>query len=285
MKRLLNTNIMIVLIAQGVLLTHAYAVFDDHLYQGNNKLHSTVAADDCGKCHDEVVVTLDRYGKAHTSLCLDCHQGHPPADMEIIPKCSNCHTGQAHFEVGGCLDCHADPHKPLDINFERDVTQPCISCHVSQLEQLRDFPSIHTQFACSACHWFHGQIQPCQNCHLPHSDSMGDKSCVECHQAHKPLEVKYPVDAVVSEDCGSCHTTVYEMLADNWSKHRQVGCIACHVNRHGMIPKCRMCHEQPHPIEIHEKVPVCGDCHGIAHDLIGTEAGMSVFLREVYGKK
>ncbi len=276
--RLLFLNFLVFFCVLTIQVQFSYAAHDDHLYQGDKQRRATITELDCVKCHDGVVRILKRYGHAHQTLCVECHQGHPPADMEIIPRCSQCHEGKAHFEVQGCISCHADPHKPLDIHFEKDVTKPCISCHTSQIKQLEEFPSIHTQFACSACHWFHGQIQPCQNCHLPHSDAMGQESCLGCHQAHKPLAVTYG-DQIVSEDCGSCHTEIYQTLATGWSKHRQVGCSDCHVSKHGMIPRCQMCHEQPHAIEIHEKMPICGDCHGLAHDLIGTEAAKSLFLK------
>jgi len=242
-------------------------------------VRSAVRAGDCVKCHEGVVLTLQRKGMAHQQLCLDCHQGHPPADMEIVPSCSRCHQDGDHFALSACINCHIDPHQPLEINFTRDITAPCLTCHKEQSEQLLANPSIHSKLACSACHTFHGQIQPCQNCHQPHSDTMGHESCRGCHKAHMPLVVTYG-ENIVSEDCGSCHEDVYETMAATWSRHRQVPCAQCHAGRHGMIPRCQDCHGVPHPEEIWVKFKQCRDCHGVAHELWATRASTNKFAKE-----
>ncbi|MBI5559123.1 MAG: cytochrome C [Deltaproteobacteria bacterium] len=238
-----------------------------------------VLAEDCGKCHEGIVLALESKGKAHQTLCLDCHKGHPPADMEIVPSCGRCHRDEPHFQLPGCITCHTDPHKPLEISFTRDITAPCLTCHEEQSEQLRDNPSIHSKFACTACHWFHGQIQPCQNCHLPHSDTMGADSCRTCHRAHMPLIVTYG-DNTPSEDCGSCHTHIYATMAATWAKHRKVPCVACHAGRHGTIPLCQDCHGVPHPDKIWAKFKECSECHVVAHDLWATKSSTSKYLLE-----
>jgi len=97
---------------------------------------ATVTEQDCLKCHEAIVMTLGRKGKAHKTICLDCHVGHPPADIEIIPKCSRCHTGRPHFEITGCTTCHSNPHTPMEISYTKEVTTPCLSCHTTQNEQL-----------------------------------------------------------------------------------------------------------------------------------------------------
>lgn len=235
-----------------------------------------VTAGDCRKCHDEIVLTLERQGAAHGDLCLDCHQGHPPADMDIVPSCSRCHSGGEHFSLAGCLGCHTDPHTPLQIELTRKITGPCLTCHKEQIKELSDYPSIHSRFDCTACHNVHGQIQPCVNCHLGHGESMGRERCASCHQAHMPLEVTYGTD-ISSEECGSCHEDIYQTLARSRANHRQVACTACHEDRHGMIPRCQSCHGRPHPREIHAKFDLCADCHGTAHDLWASRASTSVF--------
>jgi hypothetical protein len=242
-------------------------------------VRSTVSTGDCVKCHEGIVLTLQRKGKAHQQLCLDCHQGHPPADMEVLPSCSNCHQDGPHFALPGCLTCHTDPHQPLEISFTRDITAPCLACHKQQSEQLLANPSIHSKLACSACHTFHGQIQPCRNCHLPHSDTMGRDSCLGCHKAHMPLVVTYG-ENIDSEYCGSCHKDVYETMAATWSKHRKVPCVQCHAGRHAMIPRCQDCHGEPHPREIRIKFKECADCHGVAHELWATKASKNKFAEK-----
>jgi hypothetical protein len=90
-----------------------------------------------------------------------------------------------------------------------------------------------------------------------------------------PLVVNYGKD-ILSEDCGSCHTGVYDMIANNTTKHRQVTCIACHENKHGTIPACEKCHDRPHPEAMLVKFGHCGVCHGTAHEL---QASGSIFLK------
>ena len=245
-------------------------------------IKATVEESDCRKCHEDIVFILSHKGEAHTDICLDCHRGHPPADMEIIPNCNRCHEGEAHkhFTLENCLRCHVNPHTPLEIKLTKDITAPCLTCHTEQYAQLQDNPSIHTKLECTACHTFHGLIQPCQNCHLPHSDTMGKNSCQKCHMAHQPLIVAYGSD-IVSEDCGSCHTEVYGVMAQNKTRHRQVACVACHYDNHGMIPACTKCHGQwPHPTEILNKFTVCRECHGMAHDLMATDYITNIFKKD-----
>ncbi|MFZ5767043.1 MAG: cytochrome c3 family protein [Thermodesulfobacteriota bacterium] len=273
-----NRNIITVFCFCLLLVVPAVAAADA-LPVRREGVRATVAADDCAKCHDEVVRLLKRKGLAHAPLCLECHQGHPPADMEIVPACSTCHQGSAHFNLAGCLDCHRDPHAPREIFLTRDMTAPCLTCHQEQIKQLRDNPSMHSRFHCTACHWHHGQLQPCGNCHLPHSDAMKADSCVKCHSPHMPLVIRYG-ENTPSEECGSCHRDVYATLGKTWGRHRNVSCVRCHAGQHGMIPACQDCHENPHPGEIREKFSGCGDCHAAAHDLWGTKASTSKFVRE-----
>lgn len=243
---------------------------------------ATVEISDCRKCHESIVFMLEHKGRSHKEICLECHRGHPPADMEIIPSCNRCHKEDAHthYILGNCLNCHINPHTPLEIKLTRDITEPCLTCHAVQYEQLQGNPSIHTKLACTACHTYHGQIQPCQNCHLPHSDIMAKDSCQKCHMAHKPLVVTYG-NNIVSEDCGSCHTEVYGILAQNKTKHRNVTCVSCHYDEHGMIPACQKCHGQwPHPTEIMNKFTNCRECHGMAHDLMATNYITNIFKKK-----
>jgi len=246
--------------------------------QGDVVIHSTITAEDCVKCHENIVLALAQKGKAHQSLCLDCQRGHPPADMEIVPSCSRCHQEGLHFALDGCLSCHIDPHTPLVIRLTHKITEPCLTCHSEQIQQLQSNPSVHTKLACTACHNSHGQIPLCQNCHLPHSDVMDKGSCGKCHKAHMPLVVTYGQD-IVPEYCGACHKEVYAVMAVNLTKHRKVSCVSCHVGKHGMIPACENCHGRPHPEEILEKFERCGDCHGPAHKLSPTDYISNVFVK------
>lgn len=275
LHRLLNHRILFCVLSLLGLLLHGQGFAET----GEENDGPGVVEADCSKCHENVVFALTIKGKAHQSLCLECHQGHPPADRDIIPSCSRCHTGSDHYDLSDCLQCHTNPHTPLEITLSRDITKACLSCHENQIKELQANPSIHTMFACTACHTYHGQLQPCRNCHLPHSDTMGDESCGGCHKAHMPLVVSYG-DDIVSEDCGSCHVDVYENMVSNNSKHRAVACVSCHSGEHGTIPACEKCHTPPHAEEILVKFTHCGECHGLAHDLSATAAATSIFLRE-----
>lgn len=227
-----------------------------------------LSLNDCVKCHPEVVASIYSNGMAHRDklTCKDCHQGHPPSDTDIIPSCNRCHKGTAHFGLTNCLECHTNPHTPLEITLTRTITGPCTTCHNGQLEQLQEYPSIHSTLDCTACHTEHGYLPPCFNCHKPHLEGMANETCKECHQPHKPLEVSYAPDTP-SEYCGPCHIKVYSLLGKSRAKHRNVKCAQCHGTKHKTIPSCRKCHPQPHSQSILPQSEKCGKCHGLAHDL------------------
>lgn len=227
-----------------------------------------LTADDCAKCHDAAPKAIEENGMAHkTSVtCTDCHVGHPPKDLDIIPQCSMCHSGESHFELEGCLNCHTNPHTPLEITLGDEVTDPCLTCHTDQIEQLRNNPSMHTEQFCTTCHTVHGEIPDCTTCHDPHSAQMVQSDCVTCHQAHMPLQVTYP-DDIDSKMCAACHDVAYNLLISNPAKHSELACAYCHKEKHKMIPKCQDCHGVPHPDAMMQKFTTCGECHNIAHDL------------------
>nr|MBF0221226.1 cytochrome C [Desulfobulbaceae bacterium] len=238
---------------------------------------SQLLHDDCKKCHPHIVSLNLRNGAAHSTKisCIDCHDGHPPMNREIIPRCSKCHTDSPHFDLTNCSQCHVNPHTPLDIRLTRDITFQCTTCHTDQIEQLQKNPSIHTTLDCTACHIRHGYIPECFACHASHLDTMTNEDCLSCHQAHMPLIVNYE-NNTSSEFCGSCHTEVYQQLAESRAKHRQVPCAECHEKEHKRVPTCRKCHPQPHPEAMLKGFPTCGTCHGIAHSLKLNKIDLSI---------
>lgn len=223
---------------------------------------------DCIKCHKNPPRDIESNGGKHkTSVsCLDCHEGHRPASKDNIPQCSNCHEGEAHFELEGCLSCHTNPHTPLNITLAGDLIAPCLTCHTEQIEQLKAHPSAHTQQSCTFCHDKHGYKPECFNCHDAHREGQVMQDCVTCHQVHMPLDVTYPEDTA-SDNCGACHDGPYELLKASPAKHSALTCAYCHQAKHKMIPKCQDCHGAPHPAGIMNKFPNCGDCHGSPHNL------------------
>ena len=224
---------------------------------------------DCVKCHDNAPKAIEAQGGKHKTevTCMDCHDGHPPKVKEIIPACSKCHEGEAHFELEGCLSCHANPHTPLAFSLADNLTAPCLTCHTEQKEKLDANVSAHTELACSMCHAeTHPNVPECLNCHESHSENITQADCNRCHEAHKPLAVAYAQD-VPSIQCAACHDSAYSLLQSSPAKHHDVACATCHQDKHKMVPNCEDCHGKPHPDGILQRFPSCGDCHSIAHDL------------------
>jgi hypothetical protein len=223
---------------------------------------------DCAKCHVKAPADVEAKGMAHKTkvTCQDCHQGHPPTVKKIIPLCGQCHEGKPHYKLGGCLQCHKNPHQPKEIVFGRDVTDPCVSCHTPQIAQLKSSPSKHSKLACSFCHDVHGKIPQCTQCHKAHAADQVPGDCKKCHKAHMPKAVTYAAD-MPSKQCAACHAKAFTLLTASKAKHKSLLCVTCHQDKHKMVPKCQDCHGVPHAAGMMSKFPKCSDCHGIAHDL------------------
>lgn len=224
--------------------------------------------DDCAKCHEGPPADVAAAGGKHKSdvTCLDCHAGHRPASKNNIPKCASCHDGKPHYQLKNCLECHANPHKPLSIVLAAKTTEPCLTCHSDQIKQLKENPSRHASLFCTNCHSVHRQVPECVKCHKPHSAEMAQADCRKCHRAHKPKVVAYGAD-VPNKDCGSCHKKALALLAASEAKHKGVACVRCHADKHKTVPQCQQCHTKQHPAAMMKRFPQCGTCHSIAHDL------------------
>lgn len=229
---------------------------------------AALAPEDCAKCHDAPPADIAAAGAKHKSdvTCLDCHASHRPTVKDNIPKCSACHDGKPHYQMKACLECHRNPHKPLNIVLGGKVTEPCLTCHADQIKQLKGNPSRHTALYCTSCHDVHRKIPECVKCHKPHSADMAQADCGKCHKAHKPKAVAYGAD-VPNKDCGACHKGALGLLSATPTKHKSVACVKCHADKHKTMPTCDQCHPQKHPAAIMKKFPKCGTCHSIAHDL------------------
>lgn len=222
----------------------------------------------CILCHPQQPETIEaRGGKHKTEVgCLDCHEEHPPLGTQAIPECSNCHSGESHYELKHCSSCHSDTHAPLDLKFKGDITGHCLTCHQQQGREVKKHRSAHTDLACSECHAAHRQIPECMECHEKHTPDMDFEACLSCHPVHKPLEITYAED-IPSGYCGGCHEEALYLLDNNTSKHHEFGCGYCHRDKHKVIPPCYACHGTPHPKTMLDKFPECGRCYGISHDL------------------
>lgn len=227
-----------------------------------------LTVDDCVKCHELQPREIETAGAAHKEQinCLDCHTGHRPVSQNNIPACSQCHEGTEHYSLKNCMSCH-NPHQPLDVVLKGELKAECLTCHTEQNAQLTAHPSKHTELSCNFCHADkHGVIPACTECHEPHSATMGPKDCAVCHAAHEPTLLEY-ADTTQNQLCAACHEVAYDQLLATKTKHRAVGCVECHANKHKTVPQCSDCHGTPHAAGIHAKFPLCGDCHSTAHDL------------------
>lgn len=224
--------------------------------------------EDCAKCHDKAPADISAGGGAHkTSVsCQDCHAGHPPKVAQIVPKCSQCHSGKAHYQLQGCNSCHTNPHRPKNISFDRKVTDACLTCHTEQIKVLKGHQSKHSELPCAFCHSVHRKKPECTQCHKPHAKGMAATDCNRCHQAHMPNVVTYK-ENTPSKDCASCHGTAFEELSASKSKHRSITCATCHQDKHKTVPNCQDCHGTPHPPSMMSRFGKCGECHNTAHDL------------------
>jgi hypothetical protein len=155
----------------------------------------------------------------------------------------------------------------MDLVIDSHTTEGCVTCHPTPGSQLREFNSFHSSIACTFCHYSHGFVPACTDCHKPHIKEGTKESCSLCHQAHMPLVVGYGEEETVATACAGCHDAVDKLLQASETKHSSLACTFCHQDKHQTIPACTDCHDIPHPPAMLERFPICGQCHNIAHDL------------------
>jgi len=235
----------------------------------------SLKGEDCAKCHEKQPADIAAGGGKHKTeiSCQDCHTGHRPTSKNNIPQCSNCHEGEAHFKLPNCLGCHKNPHTPKNITFDQKQTAPCLTCHKEQIKQLTEFPSKHTQQACSFCHDVHGKKPACTQCHKPHAENVTAADCKACHRAHQPKNIAYAA-TTSNALCAACHKKPASLIAATTARHGKVACAQCHKDKHKTIPDCLDCHKagggtlvMRHPVGILKKFPNCLTCHNHPHDL------------------
>ncbi|MBI4793140.1 MAG: cytochrome C [Deltaproteobacteria bacterium] len=229
--------------------------------------------DDCAKCHPFQLQTLAAEGGKHATEvgCLDCHPEHPPKGENTISACVLCHEGKPHFEIDYCLDCHANPHKPLASlrDTMKSMRTECLTCHAEVGQQMAAATSRHAELFCTNCHDRHGFIPSCLACHAPHLPVQTDADCFKCHrQAHGPLQVE-PAASLPSAFCQPCHDKETRDLAGTTTYHGALSCVYCHNGPHPAMPRCQDCHGLPHANKLnHSQYRLCLNCHGNAHRLI-----------------
>jgi len=232
-----------------------------------------LTVDQCGQCHPGIFQKIKEKGERHRFQCQDCHQqlhSYNPLKQnwaEVMPQCGSCHKELPHGKAfTACLECHKDPHMPLEIAMDKNLVASCGTCHTQPQAQLVQFPSAHSQQECTACHSKHGLIPSCMDCHSPHVPDQALESCKSCHPVHKPMQVSYNDSEASNTTCGSCHGSVFKEWSGTTSLHGQVTCATCH-DTHGKIPDCQQCHTAPHDAKILQKFPRCLDCHINVHNL------------------
>ena len=268
MKRVPKNSFLLILISLFFLSIY-FLFFQEKVATGAEKVK--LSDDDCVKCHKKEVSLIETKGGKHRDAvgCLDCHEGHYPviSKDKMIPACSKCHTGKAHYKLENCAKCHSNPHAPLEMDLAKGKFKAeCITCHKGPGEELEKFPSKHTFLFCNTCHIKHGFIPDCLRCHKPHLAEQTFDDCKSCHSAHKPLKVTYGMD-VPNKYCVICHPKLGELLNSTTTKHKKLACAFCHRGQHRIIPDCSACHGSPHPQAI-VKGKKCLDCHNDAHALI-----------------
>jgi hypothetical protein len=233
-----------------------------------------LAVTQCGQCHPGPFGDLKTNGGRHQFTCQKCHQtfhSYNPRKSNwdaIMPRCSSCHSDATvpHFTMfPKCDECHANPHSIANLPMTPKLLTFCVVCHVGPSEQLKKFPSKHTNLVCADCHTRHGLIPSCSMCHKPHYEGQDFNYCRKCHPVHMPEVISYQKDAV-SRTCGACHAAVYATWEKTPSRHGKVNCATCHW-KHGYIPQCTECHGLPHSKQLHERIPKCLTCHQDAHNL------------------
>lgn len=228
-------------------------------------------AEDCVKCHRFQVRMVAEGGGNHASEvgCLECHPQHPPKVNDTKVACVHCHEGEPHFEIGDCLHCHVNPHRPLESLRDplKPVRKECLSCHSDVGQEMTVAPSRHSELFCNRCHNSHKKIPGCLDCHGPHLGEQSARDCLRCHSAHQPLQV-IAAGYVPATFCKVCHAKQASNLADTNTNHGGINCTYCHEGVHPSTPACQECHGLPHPQAIHSKHTNCLECHGDAHRLI-----------------
>jgi hypothetical protein len=233
----------------------------------------------CAQCHITVFERIKNKGGKHQIDCVRCHtQFHMfnpkkrPYET-VIPKCETCHgvfhgKGTKTVRLTNCASCHTDPHAPLIIP-SAEIENACAICHKKESLQIKNNVSKHTtEVSCIDCHADkHGFIPECNACHESHSPDvdLNTNACMGCHPVHMPNKITYGVETL-STICAGCHQEAYDLLQKNHTKHSDLACAKCHP-AHKEIPKCSVCHGQPHSKAMMHDTRKCGDCHGIAHNL------------------
>jgi predicted CXXCH cytochrome family protein len=166
---------------------------------------------------------------------------------------------------------------PYDAEIKPLTTPECGQCHFSYFKAIKNEGGKH-QIDCVECHQvFHAynptkqnfaQIMPkCASCHQNadggpfHGSDARLVPCLACHtNPHTPLNI--PMGDVETA-CSLCHVPQNAEIQNYPSKHTtDVSCADCHHDKHGLIPACSECHENPSP-KVELNADACMKCHPV----------------------
>jgi predicted CXXCH cytochrome family protein len=149
------------------------------------------------------------------------------------------------------------------------TTLECARCHETVFNTIRDNGGLHRQ-ECRECHeTFHTYrpgsswkqaVPQCETCHGEiHGPDF--KKCLDCHgNPHAPIAGLVNM-TTLAENCAKCHTEQAAEVQQYPSAHSEESCDSCHHSRHGYIPKCVECHDEPHVAFVENSG--CTGCHPV----------------------
>jgi len=159
-------------------------------------------------------------------------------------------------------DSYSQPFVPL-------TTLDCARCHESVFNTIRDAGGKHRQ-ECRFCHETFHTYRPgtdwqkaVPSCNACHGEIHGSEflDCLSCHgNPHAPIAGLVNME-VLAENCANCHTSPAEQISQYPSAHSEVGCTECHHSRHGYVPNCVECHDEPHTAFVDNSG--CVGCHPV----------------------
>jgi len=164
----------------------------------------------------ETTVTLIK-SKDYKPFCLKCHDGAPPAGVQLGPYTRNISTtyaGDYHGDLTG-VD---DPGSTIKLTYSRGVTLPCVDCHDLHGSQnayhLRENVNGTSNLSVPSMTVVDKYdtsknaaiLTYCQSCHAGTLDNFHMAKCLYCHRDPGAHDCAPPTAGDFSRACTYCHT-------------------------------------------------------------------------------
>jgi hypothetical protein len=197
----------------------------------------------CAQCHRaSPEFALWAMGTHRGVACQRCHHNTPEQGLAMLraflagkkPEGDRPHNA---VEIGACASCHLS-HDPQWRNIEGSRGHrvhvernhiACITCHAKAMHRFEPVVA-----SCKECHGAHTVREAgmeklhCFACHDFLSSEPGlrptRRDCLRCHRAEGILPARFPADAPMQFECGTCHKPHARTKAEE-----RVGCETCHV--------------------------------------------------------